>query len=330
MRWPDGKRAAFAIVDDTDDATLPDIANVYSHLLDAGLRITKTVWVYPVRDTQFFRGDSLMGNDSYLAFIRQLAARGFEIGLHNVGSGDFSRREIEAGLEYFRSALGAYPRLHVNHSYNKDNIYGGEKRFSFPFDLLVRLMHRQYRGFEGEIRSSLHFWGDLHKKHIRYSRSYEIDDFNLLRAVSFPYTDARYDEFCNAFYPSVFCSNQDLFARQVTEDNVKRLIDEQGCSIIYTHLGYFCERGGVDKRFVAAVLMLKRHERDLWIAPVGEVLDYMSRVGGQREIGRLAKLRVEAKSLWTRLKYRHVVKLDDYHYKKAIGSVHRAAGHGDM
>jgi hypothetical protein len=327
IRWPDGKRAAFSIVDDTDDATLPDIAAVYSYLIGAGFRTTKTVWVYPVRDTQFFHGDSIMSCPEYQSFVQHLASLGFEIGLHNVGSGDFSRQEIESGIEYFRITFGHYPRLHVNHSYNKDNIYGGDKRFSFPFDLVLRKMHRHYQGFEGEVPSSPHFWGDLHKKHIRYSRSYELDDFNLLRALPFPYTDAKYGQCCNAFYPSVFCSNQDLFARQVTENNIRRLIDEGGCSIVYTHLGYFCERGGVDARFIAAVQMLKQFESELWIAPVGEVLDHLTRSAGQPEIGRLTKLRVEAKSLWTRLKYRYLIGLDDYHYKKSIGSSHRAGNH---
>jgi len=322
--WPHGKRAAFTIIDDTDDATLPYIADVYEHLISAGLRTSKTVWVYPVRDDQYFRGDSLSGNPEYLSFIQRLVSLGYEIGLHNVGSGDFTRDEIVVGVELFNTLIGYHPKVHVNHSYNKDNIYGGEKRFSFPFDFIVKLMHRSYTGFEGELTASKYYWGDVHKRYIKYSRSYELDDINLLKLLPFPYTDKRYSDCCNAFYPSVFCANQDLFAHQVNEKNILRLIDEGGCAIIYTHLGYYCERGDVDHRFIEAVDMLKKYSDDLWIAPVSEVLDHMAHTKGVCEISRIRKFYVEMLSLWTRLKYRYIVGLDDYHYKKSIGMKHRA------
>lgn len=325
MRWPDGKKAAFTIIDDTDDAEMPRIAEIYDLLIAAGLRTTKTVWVYPVRDTEFFRGDCLSENEDYLSFIKNLIARGFEIGLHNVGSGDFTRPEILAGLELYKQLLGDYPHLHVNHSYNRDNIYGGDKRFSFPFDLIVRLLHGGYGGFEGEIPTSAHYWGDLHKKHIKFSRSYEVAGLNLAALVRFPYTDAKYSGCCNKFFPSVFCSNQDLFSTAVTEASVKQLIAEGGCSIVYTHLGYYHERGGIDPGFVRALDVLKQHAGELWFAPVGEILEHMEREQGLHEIGRLEKLALEARSLWTRLKYRYITGLDDYHYKKSVGAQHRFA-----
>ena len=324
INWPDGKKAAFSIIDDTDDAVFPDIQRTYAQLVAAGLRTTKTVWIYPVRDTQYFRGHGLQEHAGYRAFIKELQGRGFEIGLHSVGSGDFTRAEIVQGLEYFRNTLAGYPRLHVNHSYNKDSIYGGDKRFSFPLNLAVRLLHRGYQGFEGEIPSSPHYWGDLHKKHIEYSRSYEVDRFNLLELLPFPYTDAKYSGCCNRFYPSVFCSNPDLFARAVTEANIRKLVSDGGCSIVYTHLGYFTERGGVDPRFTAALQMLKQHAHELWFAPVGEILDHIASQLGTPEISAARKLRIEALCLWTRLKYRYLLKLDDCHYKKSLGSAHRA------
>ena len=89
--WPNGKKAAFTIIDDTDDATLPCIDKVYQLLASSGLRTTKTVWVYPVRDRHLFSGDSLLCDSGYLSFVKSLSQNGFEIGLHNVGSGDFKR-----------------------------------------------------------------------------------------------------------------------------------------------------------------------------------------------------------------------------------------------
>ena len=82
----------FSIVDDTDDATLENIKPVYDFLYSKGILITKTVWVYPPRDKPS-SGDSLQ-RPEYLEFIRDLHRKGFEIALHNVGSGDYTREEI--------------------------------------------------------------------------------------------------------------------------------------------------------------------------------------------------------------------------------------------
>ena len=327
MKWPDGKRAAFTIIDDTDDAELPWIRDVYDHLIRSGIRSTKTVWVYPVRDTQYSRGDALTGSAEYRAFIRDLMEQGFEIGLHNVGSGDFTRAEIIDGIDTFREILGQYPSIHVNHSYNKDNIYSGDKRFSFPFQYLVRHMHPTYTGFEGHEPSSPHFWGDLHKRHIRYSRSLEVDQLNLLKSTRFPYSDPRVDDCCNAFYPSTFSPNPDIFARTVSERNLNTLIREGGVAIVYTHFGYYHQRGELDSRFVEICDLLKSYSDDLWLVPVSEILDHMVKEnGGVQHISNLARWKLELQCLVTRFKYRYCVPLDDFHYKKSIGMPHRADG----
>lgn len=325
MKWPDNKRAAFAFIDDTDDAEMPFIADVYALLKSRGIRSTKTVWVYPVRDTDLFRGNCLRDDPDYLEFVRQLMRDGYEIGLHNVGSGSFDRDEIKQGLELFRQLLGVYPRLHVNHSYNKDNIYGGDKRFSAPFNLVVRKLHSGYRGFEGEHPASRHYWGDLHKQHIRYSRTYEVGELNLMKVAEFPYTDRNYSDCCNLLYPSVFCSNQDLLAHIVNPRSVGRLVDEGGCAIVYTHFGYCHERGGIDPALYKALDALEKWREQIWFAPVGEILDHMSSQSPPKEIGRIRKFRLEASSLWTRLKYRYIHGLDDYHYKRSVGMQHRSS-----
>jgi len=324
MKWPNGKRAAFAIIDDTDDAELPEISEVYAHLIAAGLRTTKTVWVYPPRDLRYVRGDSLVGSADYTEFVRDLVQRGFEIGIHNVGSGGFTREETIEGIETFEKLLGFYPAIHVNHSYNKENIYSGDKRFGLPFRPVVRKLHSDYTGFEGDMPGSLYFWGDVHKKHIRWSRSLEVDRLNLLRLVNFPYKDRKFSDYCNAFFPSTFCPNQDIFARMVTEENIRKLIDEGGAAIIYTHFGYYHERGTLDEAFVKACDMLALHADDIWFAPVGEILDYLAQQNGIRQISLWARLRLEFECLVTRFKYRYIVPLDDFHYKKSIGMKHRA------
>ncbi|NMA72702.1 MAG: hypothetical protein GX963_00760 [Bacteroidales bacterium] len=98
INWPYDKKFAFTIVDDTDGGTVSNLKPIYDLLYESGIKTTKTVWVYPSRDK--FKGGSLLDNN-YLEFIKQLEQRGFEIALHNVGSGSFTKKEIEKGLELF-------------------------------------------------------------------------------------------------------------------------------------------------------------------------------------------------------------------------------------
>jgi len=42
--WPDNKKFAFSIFDDTDNATVNNISPVYEFLNLNGIKITKSVW----------------------------------------------------------------------------------------------------------------------------------------------------------------------------------------------------------------------------------------------------------------------------------------------
>src|SRR5262245_25392066 len=90
--FPNGRRFAFSIIDDTDMTTLERIKPVYAVLEKYGLRTTKTVWLYDSSDLSnpANRGDSLQ-NAEYRAFILDLQKKGFEIALHGVRGGS-SRR----------------------------------------------------------------------------------------------------------------------------------------------------------------------------------------------------------------------------------------------
>lgn len=318
MIWPNGKKCALAFIDDTDDAVYPDIESIYKILISNGIRPTKTIWVYPVRDVGVSYGDDISTNENYYNFIKYLQSEGCEIALHNVGSGPYLREEIISGLDLYKSKIGSYPRIHVNHSYNPDNIYCGEKRYSEPFSSLLKIMFKEYTGFSGDEAGSAHFWGDLHKKHIKYSRSFETDVFNLLNVVDFPFIDDQFSEFCNYFYPSVFCSNQDLFAKQISERNLDNLIKERGCSIIYTHFGYFSQRGNIEDKVLNSIRYIKERSSDIWVAPVGDVLDYMMSQKRPKKISMLSRWRLEALNIISRISNRYIHKLDDFHYKKKI------------
>ena len=85
VSFPDGKRFAFTIVDDTDMASLERLRPVYGVLEKYGLRTTKTVWVMESNDetNPANRGESLR-NPAYREFISDLSRKGFEIALHEL------------------------------------------------------------------------------------------------------------------------------------------------------------------------------------------------------------------------------------------------------
>jgi hypothetical protein len=318
IKFPDNKKFIFTIIDDTDDAYLETIKPVYDLLYENGLRTTKTVWVYPVRDPERSKGDSLQ-RPEYKEHILDLQKKGFEIAMHNVGSGDFERPEIIEGIKTFENIFGQTPKHHVNHSYNPDNIYCGSKRFSFPLNLVVKKMYSQYDSFFGEMKDSKHFWGDLHKKHITYGRNYEIDQLNTFGKNPYmPYKDKVYDEFANYWYSSTFASNQWMFNQRVNKKTIDQLEKDGGICILYTHLGYYHKNGKIDEGFQKAIEYLGAKKTG-WYIPVNEVLDFLMEKkmenGTAEYIPFWFKKRLEVHSLITRIKYRYFVKKDDYHFK---------------
>ena len=282
------------------------------------MRTTKTVWVYPVRDTERSKGDSLQ-RPEYRDFIIDLQNKGFEIALHNVGSGEYKRPEIIEGLKDFKSILGRKPQHHVNHSYNPDNIYSGSKRFSFPLNLVVKKLYSQYDAFYGEVEGSDFFWGDLHKKYINYNRNYEIDALNTFKKNPFmPYKEKRYDEFSNYWYSSTFASNQWIFNRKVNKKTIDKLESEGGICILYTHLGYFYKNGEIDPGFKKAIEYLGKKQTG-WYIPVNEVLDFLLEKKKERSASDYMpgwfRKKLELQSLMTRIKYRYLIRRDDHHFK---------------
>ena len=320
LKLPNNKKFIFTIIDDTDDAFSPNIDKVYDVLIDNGLKTTKTVWVFPVRDNERSKGDCLQ-NDNFKKFILKIKAKGFEIGLHNVGSGSYKREEIINGLKQYKEIIGEKPNIHVNHSYNPDNIYCGPKRFSFPFNIIVKYLYSSYNNFSGDIKNSKYFWGDLHKKTIKYSRNYEIDNINTYKRNKYmPYKDKIYDEFCNYWYSSTFAPNQWMFNHMVTKKSIDKLEREGGVCILYTHLGYYYKNGKVDQGFKEMISYIGKKETGLFL-PVSDVLDILNeqkeKIKIKKYLPLVKKFQLEFNSLKTRIKYRYVKKIDDYHFKKS-------------
>lgn len=310
----------FTIVDDTDDATLENIKPIYDFLTQKNIFITKTVWVYPPRD-KHSKGDSLQC-PKYTDYIKELHQRGFEIGLHNVGSGDFNRNEILAGIEEFKDKLGFYPKIHINHSYNKDSIYGGSKRFNWPFNWIVSKIYPQYRkGFEGDNENSDFFWGDKHKEIIKYNRNHEFGFLNTLNIDrKTPYIDPKRSKYSNYWFSCSFAPNQNVFSRLLSKKNIDNLASSNGTAIVYTHFGYFYKNGKIDEKFIESINYLKTKKNGVFI-PVTDLLDKIvknRKVSGKAPyptINLFTKFKYELIHLLTRIYFRKVIKIDDYAYK---------------
>lgn len=311
---------AFLVIDDTDCAELPMIEEIYDLLFKNGLRTNKTVWVYPPRDYPKNFGDSL-SNPKYASWVRNLQSKGFEIGLHNVGSGKFTRDEILLGLEKYKEILGDYPNIHVNHSYNADNIYSGEERFGRIFNRIISMLYPKYKGFKGSSPTSVHFWGDVHKERIKYSRNIELPTLDLNSYFNkIPFVYRKKQEYSNYWYPATFAPNPWLWNKKVNPRSIDRLRKNRGAAIVYTHFGYYhLEHGYLDPEFRASIDYLGKQNG--WYVTLSEFLDYQLTMIGKKNLilSEIEEFYLDLLTLFTRFKYRHLQKLDDLHFKNKVG-----------
>lgn len=254
---------------------------VYDLLLDLNMRITKTVWVYPPRDQ--FTGQALTDKE-YLFFIQALRDRGFEIALHGVGSGSFSREEIINGLEFFRSGIGDYPKIHINHAENPHNIYWGYDRYVFPLRDLVRLLYGKQKMFYGADAASAYYWGDLCKHHIKYIRNHCFNGINTLAYDPLMPGQVPYKAGCsNYWFSSSDGHTIEEFYDLLAPDNIEKLERENGACIVYTHFGngFVNDRGQVPQDFSERLRFLSG--RPGWFVPAGVLLDYLLEKQAHRE-----------------------------------------------
>jgi hypothetical protein len=273
-RFPNNKKFAFTILDDTDLSTVENVSPVYRLLDELDMRTTKSVW--PLASVRHGRqGGASLQDPDYLKFILNLRNQGFEISLHNVRNHDSTREMVEQGLEEFRSLTGRYPRVQTNHSTNRDNIYWGAARFNW-----LRLLYRagtalkEGQNFEGHDPNTDFFWGDLCRERVDYVRNFVFSEINLDRVnPTMPYHDlAR--PFVNHWFSSCRGGNANSFCETLCEANQDRLEAEGGVCIMYVHFACgFATRGAVDTRVEA--LLRRLAARDGWFVPVSTLLDFL-------------------------------------------------------
>jgi hypothetical protein len=296
IRFPEGKRFAFTILDDTDDSTLENVRPVYARLQELGFRTTKTVWPLgcPEGSRHFFAADTLE-RPEYLEWVRELVASGFELGLHGATMESSQRERTQRGLERFERDLGGVPRVYANHGFNRENLYWGAERFRTPW--LRRLV--SWVGleggdlFEGQNVGSDYFWGDLCDRHVEYVRGFTFAGLNLQRFdrhTPYRLADTPYVHF---WFSTADAPNAASFKRRVTTAALDELEAEGGVCILSTHLGKgFAPDGRLDPEIDGILSRLA--ERAGWFVPVAELLDHMrSESGPDRTLSSNERRRLE-------------------------------------
>jgi len=294
--WPEGKRFAFTVFDDTDLSTVDNGPPVYRFLYEHGFRTTKSVWPLQGSDTPAVGGATCQ-DPHYLRWVYELREQGFEIALHNVTYHSSRRADILAGIEEYKRLFGTYPSIHVNHNDCGDSLYWGEARVSGLNRLFYNLLTRfKKRSFQGHVESSDFFWGDICKQKIKYVRNFVFPHINTLKVCPhIPYFDSH-RPYVNYWFASAEGGDVRSFTRTISEQNQDSLEDEGGACIMYTHFGKsFYKHGQLNPRF--AELMKRLSRKNGWFVPVSTLLDYLLSVHGHHTISARERHRLETKWL---------------------------------
>lgn len=297
ITWPNGKKFAFSVFDDTDLAVPGNYEKVYHLLGELGFRTTKSVW--PIcGDGQPARGPegSTCEDKEYLAHILALQRAGFEIGLHNTSHTGVRGERIRAALDAFRDMFGADPACMSNHQNSPEGIYWGPDRLSQPLKTIYRLKQGKLSGNaqQGHIKDTPYFWGDLCRARVKYVRNFVFDEINTLQACPMmPYHDER-RPYVHAWFASTNASWGDDFIKCMTEARQDELEESGGACIIYTHFATtFQDASGLNPRF--EYLMRRLATKNGWFVPVAQLLDHIKAARGITKLSTVARQGLEWK-----------------------------------
>ena len=79
INWPNNKKFAFTIFDDTDRSNLKDSKIIYEYLEELGFKTTRSVWMLKIMIILKKRGVTCE-NNLYLDWLLEIKNKGFEIG----------------------------------------------------------------------------------------------------------------------------------------------------------------------------------------------------------------------------------------------------------
>lgn len=275
VKWPNGKRFAFTVFDDTDRASMENVPSVYALLASLGFRTTKSVWPIAGHGEAMIPGTTC-DDPEYLEWVLNLQKQGFEIGFHNATFHTSERAETLRAIDRFRDLFGHDPFTFANHASNAEAIYWGRARLSgqraLAYDAIRWATRRPT--FSGHQENSSLFWGDICRERIRYTRNFVFSDINTLaQCPQMPYRDpAR--PYVNLWFASSEGATVDEFCDTIETANQDRLEQEGGACIMYTHFGKgFFENGQMNQRFER--LMTELAQRDGWFPTTCDLLDYL-------------------------------------------------------
>ena len=303
ITWPENKRFAFTVFDDTDSSTVENTAPVYDLLSECGLRTTKSCW--PLRGDPAkgsFMGQTCEDAD-YLRWLLDLQSRGFEIAWHGATWHGVPREATLLGLEQFAKSFGHCPYSAANHAGNEESIYWGDKRLGGIYATLYNLVtHCRNRGrFRGHVEGDPRFWGDLCQKQIKYLRNFVFQDINTLKSCPcMPYHDPR-RPYVNYWFASSNGANPEAFMQCICEENQDRLEREGGGCIMYAHFANgFVREGRLSPQFRRLIERLAG--KSGWFVPVHTLLDHLQEVRGRQVIGDAQRHALERKWFWEKLR----------------------------
>ena len=299
--WPNNKKFAFTIFDDTDRSNLEDSKLIYNCLNDLGFKTTRSAWVNNSNSKNNSEGVTCE-NKSYLEWLLEIKKIGFEIGYHNTTFSSSERQKIIEGLEKFKRFFGEDPIVMANHSENKENIYWGSDRLSgsrkFVYNILTLFKRNKY--YLGHDNSSKFFWGDLCKQNIKYVRNFVFSDINTLKNCPFmPYKDQT-KPFVNYWFASSEGNNAETFIKCISDKNQDRLEEEGGACIMYTHFADgFSKNGKISENFKEQ--MTKLSKREGWFVTVSTLLEFLKKENKNYEINPKQRKALEWKWLFDKL-----------------------------
>lgn len=294
VQWPDGKRFAFTVFDDTDHSTVENVKPIYDELAELGFRTTKSVWpLRPERGApEPIIGGSTCEDQHYRDWVLDLQSQGFEIALHNVSPSTSHREHTIRGLAEFERIFGHSPYTLANHAGNREAIYFGPARLSGMRRRVYQAMTRGRRDvFRGHVQGSDLFWGDVCREKVQYVRNFVFNDIDTLAACpEMPYRDPS-RPYVKHWFASSEGPNVQAYNQLLRAENQDRLEARGGACIVYTHFasGFFAG-GRLDPNFRR--LMRRLSEKNGWFVPVHVLLDYL-RNRGPAPFSVLSRLRLE-------------------------------------
>ena len=300
LRLPAGKRFAFTILDDCDNATVENSAAFYDLLEQLGMRTTRTIFVLDSDDVHFYwKRSKTLQDDAFRAQTLELHSRGFEIASHGASMMSSTRDQTARALDVFYQTFGQYPRVHANHGHNRDNLYWLGARFR------SRLIARLYGwravsdglASEGHTTGSPYFWGDLCQKHVEYVRgfTYPMLDLRTLNK-SLLYRDPA-TPYVNFWFSTAHAYDVEEFNELLSPERQDALERDGGISIVTTHVAKgFIRHGEVEP--TTRKLLERLAARDGWFVPVSTLLDHLRDEAYGRPLGWLERRLMEIR--WAR------------------------------